>query len=464
MGQHKLLLIVITVLIQLSSCSQFSKIGSSSDGDLSDVSLNIKIKKFTLDNGLVLIVHENKKLPIFSYYTFFNVGGRHEGPGTTGATHFLEHMMFKGAKKYGPGKFDTIIEGQGGSTNAYTNFDSTVYYESLPSPTLEKIVDLEADRMENLLLEPNSFEKERKVILSERKMRYENSPRGQIYLKMMQAVFKNTPYGGSVIGENKDLNSLTRDQVMDFFKKFYKPDNAVIVIAGDVDASEVYGLVKEKFGKLKPSSDEIKKFIEEKDLPKHYSHKGKYNQWIKLHGESPVPIFMMAYKGDPIGTRKSYVMDILSSVLGDGSSSYFTQKYVRSRSQKLSGISASNYTLMKNGVFYISGTLNASTNLKKFRRTLIKDTKNLCEKAINERSVQKTKNMYMVDYYVGFQTNSGIAQGLGLREAFFKDPDYYKKELEIYSSIDAAEVKSVCHEVFDKGEQIFLSVWSKHKK
>ena len=140
-------------------------------------------KKFVLDNGLKVIISENRKLPIFSYLTFYDVGGRFESreAGTTGATHFLEHMMFKGAKKFGPGEFEKIIESNGGRSNAYTTFDSTVYYESLNSEVIEKIIELEADRMENLLIEEKSFESERKVVLEERKMRYENSPSGKLF-------------------------------------------------------------------------------------------------------------------------------------------------------------------------------------------------------------------------------------------------------------------------------------------
>ena len=145
--------------------------------------------------ALRLLVVENNKLPIVSYYTFFDVGGRFESreTGTTGATHFLEHMMFKGAKKYKAGEFEKIVEGNGGRGNAYTTFDSTVYYESFPSKVLEKIIDLEADRMGNLTIESKSFESERLVVKEERKMRYENSPMGKLYLSMMQAVFKGTP-------------------------------------------------------------------------------------------------------------------------------------------------------------------------------------------------------------------------------------------------------------------------------
>ncbi|RPJ78901.1 MAG: insulinase family protein, partial [Alphaproteobacteria bacterium] len=161
--------LLASVALVFSACSSIPSI-SSSDEAPAPIALNVK--KIVLDNGLIVLIAPNPKLPIAAYYTLFDVGGRHEVKGTTGATHFLEHMMFKGAKKYGPGQFDSLIEKNGGSTNAYTTNDSTVYYQTIPSSFVEKMVDLEADRIQHLLLDPVSFESERKVIFEERKMRY----------------------------------------------------------------------------------------------------------------------------------------------------------------------------------------------------------------------------------------------------------------------------------------------------
>lgn len=453
-------------LLVLTSCGSFKEkktVEVKESDSLGGLALNLDVKKYQLDNGLRLLVVENHTLPIFSYYTFYDVGGRHESKGTTGATHFLEHMMFKGAKKYGPGKFDTIIEGNGGSTNAYTTFDSTVYYQSIPSHMLEKIIDLEADRLNDVLLEPKSFEQERGVIFNERKMRYENSPFGKLYYGMMQAVFKGTPYGGSVIGSVEDLTSLKRDEVKDFFHKFYTPDNAIIVIVGDVDADDVYENVKEKFGSLKPSSQEIKDYKVTKEAKELYVNKPKWNSHIKINGNSPSPIFAVAYHGDPLGTRRGFVMDILSSILGGGESSHLHQKYVKSRRPILNSISVGNYQLKHNGVFYMMGQLQKGIGINQFKRRLTRDSAKFCKDAISERAVKKTKNQYLVSYYQSIKTNAGVAQFLGLRENTFNDYNYYKQELETYNSITADEVRQVCTEVFKGNKNLFVTVWDKHK-
>lgn len=459
---------IFLVLALINSCAQNKT--KSNQNDSHKVEANnsaeseLKVHKKVLANGLKVLVVENNRLPIMSYYTFYNIGGRHEGPGTTGATHFLEHMMFKGAKKYGPGQFDSFIEGVGGSTNAYTNFDNTVYYENLPSSHLATVIDMEADRMANLLLEPKAFESERKVVFEERKMRYENSPRGQLFLATMKAIFEGTPYGGSVIGEEADLASLTREQVWDFFKKFYTPDNATIVIVGDVSAHKVFELVEASFGKMSPSTKEVQAYKASKNDKALYEHRGRYNRDIRLHGEAPYPIFSLSFPGKPITEDEAFVMDMLSSILGDGESSYLVQKFVKGKKPILNSVSAFNYTLKYNGIFSISGELLPRVSLGKTKSRLISALKKSCKEAVTPRNLQKTKNQYMIDYFGNFETNAGLAHFLGLREAYFNDYAFYKKEIDIYQNITVEQVKESCEKLFSTNKSIFLSVWKKHPK
>ncbi|MCF8060543.1 MAG: insulinase family protein [Bacteriovoracaceae bacterium] len=465
-----LLLVALSIgLTSFSSCTHKSQKVTSIEMTSEKGGIHLDVKKFTLDNGLRLLVYENQKLPIFSFYTFFDIGGRHEGPGTTGATHFLEHMMFKGAKKYGPRQFDTLIEGNGGNTNAYTNFDNTVYYESLPTKSgdmdmVEKIIDMEADRMQHLALEPAAFEKERQVVLEERKMRYENSPQGQVYLTLMKSMFAGTPYGGSVIGEVKDLNSLSRDQVHEYFKKFYTPDNAVIIIAGAVNADDVYENVKKRYGSIKPSQSEVKDYRLSRDDLKLYTHQANYGRHIKLNSVSKTPMFMLGFPGNAIGTKESFVRDILASILGQGESSYLYKNYVTGKTPQLSSISAANYTLKYNGIFWLSGELLKGQNIDRIKSNLLKETKVFCDKAITERTLQKTKNQYLVGYVSEIETNKGVAHFLGMRENFFGDYLFYKKEMEIYNAISVEEVKSTCHDLFKGNNYIMVSTWNKHPK
>jgi zinc protease len=426
-----------------------------------ELSLNLKVHKEVLPNGLTVLIMENHRLPIFSYYTYFDVGGRHEEKGLTGASHYLEHLMFKGAKKYGPGQFDRTIEGNGGFSNAYTTFDNTVYHQNMPKKALEKIIDMEVDRMENLLLDPVAFESERQVVLEERKQRYENRPMGKIFLTMMQSVFEKTPYGGSVIGDVEDIKNVTRDQIFEYFKKFYAPNNAILVIVGDVDTKKTMEIIQKRYGVLKASSkmQAIKKKMNDPEL---YKHKGRYNRSIHLKGQSPTPLFFMATKGEPLGTRKSYVVDLLSSILGDGASSYLSGLYVINKKPLLASVSVGHYTLKKNGVFYMYGQMLKKEHPEKMKKIILGHMDDFCEKGITERALQKTKNQYFMSYLGGLRSNAGAARFLGSFEFYHGDYRYFQKEWEAYNSINTMEIKRACRDVFKKDQFIFLSIWDKH--
>ena len=459
-----ILSLLVLLLVSCSSGDRQANVqsGQKYESD-STLEINLDVKKYVLPNGLRVLIYENNKLPIYSYYTFYDVGGRYEGKGLVGATHYLEHMMFKGAKKYGPGEFDKIIEGSGGSNNAYTSFDSTVYHENLPVGSIDKIIDLEADRMVNLLVEPASFERERKVILDERLRRYDTNPRQKIFLTMMEAVFGGTPYGRSVIGTVDEINGITRERMLEYFKIHYAPNNAVVVIAGDVDADKIMKLIRKSYGQI-PASKNLQSIKEGLDDNKRYTFRRKLGYSKNIYGVNPLPMFMLAFRGMPLGSRKGFVMDILSSIMGDGQSSHLHQLFVLGKRPMLTNISAGNYTLKKNGVFYISGQLLGGVNKNTFRKKLLRELYKVCnsDKAINKRSVQKTKNQYLIQYFSEIQSNNGMAHFLGLRENFFGDYNYYKEELSIYNSIDEHEVKKTCKEVFKPGSHVFLSIWNKN--
>lgn len=457
---------ILCIFISFSfiSCSGIQKKSPPFEKDDTSESIfvNLDVQKVTLPNGLRVLLVENHNLPIFSYYTFFDVGSRYEKDGQTGASHFLEHLMFKGAKKYGPGIFDTTVEGNGGSSNAYTTNDLTVYHENMPASTLEMIIDLEADRMVNLSLDPVTFESERQVVLEERKLRYENSPQGKLYLTMMKKVFKNTPYEGSVIGEESDLLKLSRENVQEYFKRYYSPNNAVIVVVGDISSSKTLSLIREKYGNLAPDKD-LEKEKQQLQKLELYKHKASYPQEVNLNGNSPDPMFIFAYRGVQSGTRESFVLDMLSSILADGESSYLNRLYVQNKKPILSSVSVSNQTLRQSGVFFTQGTLLKKTNLDYFKKRYLKDSLNFCEDSIDDRSLQKTKNQYYVSYYDELDSNAGVAQLIGQREIFYNDYKFYLKELEIYNSITLSELKKACNDIFNSNKSIFLTIWAGNK-
>lgn len=443
-------------LCMLIACSGIKNNEEHSGGNENEV-VHFDVKKKVLSNGLTVLVVKNEKLPIFSFYTFYKVGGKFEKHGTTGASHLLEHMMFKGAKKYGKGEYDKYVEGNGGQNNAYTTNDLTVYYETLPSAHFEIIADIEADRMQNLLLEKDSFEKERLVVLEERRMRYENSDRGKLYIAMMKNMFKGTPYGRSVIGEVSDLNSITRDDVQKYFKQFYTPNNAVIVIVGSLDPDKVFSVIEEKYGKIEPNKNlhELKHELLSKE---GYEFQKNLGEDIQLKGSSPTPMFMLGFKGMKVGEKDAFVLDVLSAVLGEGESSYLNQKLVLGKKPVLQNVYAANYTLQDSGIFFVGGQLAEKVKINSFKASLKKELSDVCDKVVTPRAVNKVLNNYFASILKGLDTNAGVAQFLGDREVNLGSYNFYKKEFEIYQSITVDDLVKTCHKYINVNDSLFISI------
>jgi zinc protease len=450
----KLVFSYASLLLLILSCSSLEKPQSLHK------SVQIKVDELKLNNGMNALIVNNSKLPIFSLYFFYKVGGKNEVPGITGASHFLEHMMFKGARKYGKNSIDFIIEGSGGSTNAYTTNDATVYYENLPSRELEMILDIEADRMEHLALDPDDFNKERAVVLEERKMRYENSPRGQLYHALMENLFAGTPYGRSVIGDVADLKSVSREQIFAYFKKFYAPNNVTLVLVGDVDTEKAKKLIKEKFGSIKSSTSIEAAHSSLKD--KDFDVKLEKPKEVNLKGESPNPLFMLAYPSYKAGHPKGYALDVLSSILGSGKSSSLTREYVLTSKPVATSMYSAHQQLEKNGFFFIGGELVRGVKIRQFKTQLQNQLKKYCETEIFEKNIQKVKNNYLMDLYSGLDTNAGLAQFLGDRQMLFGDWKYYTKELRLYEEVSVNDVQVVCREIFSS-PGVFVTVWDQHK-
>ncbi len=462
------LLISILSLFLFTHCSDGKKnqaadksVISATKGGLQDGIYQIDAKKYKLDNGLTLILSQNKKLPVFSIYTFYKVGSKHEPKGMTGASHFLEHMMFKGAKKFAQGRFDKVIESNGGSSNAYTNYDETVYYESLPINSLELILDLEADRMQNLLLEPKAFESEKQVVLEERKMRYENSPRGQLYIGMMSKIFEKTPYEVPVIGTIPDIKSVTRDQVFEYFKNYYAPNNAIMLIVGDLEYDKTYKMVNKYFGKI-PASKDLKALKAKEEVG--FESKFKKDQVDHFNGKSENPMFTLAFPGIKYGTREGYVGDILSGVLAGSRSAFLNQKYVASEKPLLNYISASNYTLENAGIFFVMGEISRKYDINKLKTDLLADFKHFCANEINDQKIQTIKNQYLIKFYDELGTNAGVANYLGTIESYLGDFTKYIDEIKIYQSITTEEVQKSCKDFLLSKNHYYMTVWKDNKK
>jgi zinc protease len=423
---------------------------------------DLAVHREVLPNGLRILVLERPTIPVASYYTYFDVGGRHEQKGFTGASHFLEHLMFKGAKKYLNGQFAEVIEEIGGSFNAYTTFDSTVYHESFPAKNLEQIIDLESDRMANLSLEQKTFDSERQVVLEERRMRYENSPQGKLFQVMSETMFKGTPYGGSVIGSVADLKSIERGQVQKYFKQFYAPNNAIIVVVGDVRTAETVKLIKKYYGEL-PRSEEFEAIKKAQDRPELYEPKVKYQQWVKGNATTPTPLVSLVYKGVEITHPDALTLDIVSSILSEGESSFLQQEFVKGKKATFTSLSAGNYNKKFGGIFYIFGELQRGVSLEKTRAKLLQKMTAFCQTEITERALLKAQNGILVRLYSGLTTTDKLADFVGNHEYYYGDFNKYRDVLKRYMSVTVDQAKEACQRTLKSKQANFFSLWDKHR-
>src|SRR5262245_18725069 len=206
--------------------------------------LKLDVQRHTLKNGLSVLILEDHSAPTFCYMTYFKVGSRNERPGITGISHLFEHMMFNGSGKFGPKVFDRLIESGGGYSNGSTWYDATNYYEEVSSESLETVLDLESDRMRALLITPENLEQERSIVKEERRLRTDNSTEGKVFELLMANAFIASPYRWPVVGWEPDLNNISLDDCKEYFRTYYAPNNAIVVIVGDVDTERTRTLME----------------------------------------------------------------------------------------------------------------------------------------------------------------------------------------------------------------------------
>lgn len=422
------------------------------------VKLNTKV--YTLDNGIKLVVTENHRLPIFSYYTLFDVGSRNEVEGVTGSTHFLEHMLFKGSKNYPEKYFQNFISEVGGHSNAYTSYDKTVYYESLPSNKLSELVKIEADRLTNLTLDQDAYDLEKKVIFEERKMRLESKDSSKFYFKAMKIAFKGTPYESPVIGSIEDLKKNTKEDLRKFFDTYYVPNNMVISVAGDVDADEVYKMVKRNYSHLKPNQELVKI-----DARKPYKLRDKMPKEYHMYGEYGLPQFRYIFKFEKtIYDKESYAMVLLTSIIGSGDSGYLKNRLVMNKKSPLNWVYVSSMSLQKAAMIDVSGSIRNPKKRRSTKNLMIKELRNSCHNGITERSLQKAKNGLMKSLFGLFKTNSSVASTLGEAALLGDSPEQIDQDIEIYNSLTVDYIKQVCLDTFKKENGTYMTMWNKNKK
>ncbi len=452
-------LFALTVVNAHGASKSLAKISLEKSSQLPEISLKLEVEKYKLKNGLTVLLHEDHSAPIVSYQTWFRVGSKDEKPGITGIAHFLEHLMFKGAKRYTGKLFDKLMQANGITNNAFTSLDYTGYYENLPSSKLELIVDMESDRMENLALRKQDFKSEREVVKEERRSRVDNSPVGKMSEVTYHTIFKVAPYRWPVIGWMRDLNSINIKNVRNFWKRFYAPNNAVLVIAGDIDKKRVKKLVEKYYGHISSSTKITRNYAKE---PRQ---SGQRNVVIRKNIKSPY--FSIAYKIPGSGKEDVFALDLLASILGHGHSSRLYKRLVY-KEQSAGEIGVSSYTPKEAGIFRISGSIPVSDKsnqkLEKAIKGVFAEILRVSQQKVSEKELLKAKNRLMKTYVDSLTTISGKAEVLALNEIIFNSYQVFFTDLQRYNSVSLEKIREVARKYLKPSRRSVIRLLPKKKE
>ena len=348
-------------------------------------SFAVDVKEYRLENGLKILVIENHKAPVATFQLWYRIGSKDEPKGKTGISHLLEHMMFKGTSQYGPKSFSRIIQKNGGIDNAFTTRDFTMYFETLSSDRIELAIKLEADRMQNLLLRPEDVRYERSVVMEERRMRYEDDPQNLLYEEVLATAFKVHPYRNPVIGWMSDLASITQKDLLEHYRKYYRPDNAFVVVAGDIEADEIYRMVKKYFSAIKPSG--IKH-----PTVRHYKEplqQGK--KIVYLEKEAELPYLLIAYHVPSFPRKDSIELDVLSTIIS-GKSGVLYKRLVREKKIALNVFASYSGFYTDDFLFFFGGTPRPGKTVEELKEAIMEEIEKLKETPPTERQLQKARN------------------------------------------------------------------------
>ncbi len=402
------------------------------------------VKSFTLKNGMKFLVLEDNSIPNANMYFFYKVGSRNEHPGITGLSHFFEHMMFNGAKKYGPKMFDRKMEFNGGANNAYTTENVTVYTDWFPASALETIFDLEGDRIATLSIDPKMVDSERGVVASEKSTGLENSPWNLLGEQVNAAAFVEHPYHWPVIGYETDIKNWTKEDLETYFRTYYAPNNCVAVVSGNVKSEQVKALA-EKYMAPIPANAPPK--------PVHLAEPPQMGERrVVVQKEVTRPYMMIAYHVPEARHKDYYALSILNSILSSGNSSRLYSALVDKK--QLATMAATDYgQAFDPTLFQIYAVTAQGVKENDLENAIYDEIEKVKKDGITEQELQKIKNQKLMEFYSQLETINGKSNNIGTYELFFGD---YKKMFDApaeYSKVTAEDVKRVAREYFKKSNR-----------
>jgi zinc protease len=440
----------------LSSCSH-GPTGENGNANLPKVNAEqvplvgaYKVNRYLLSNGLRLLVVEDHSSPTFAYQTWFRVGSRDEMVGKTGLAHLFEHLMFKATTNHPEGEFDRVLETAGAEgSNAFTSWDYTAYVQELPKNDLDLIAGLESDRMVNLIVNDQSFKTEREVVQNERRFRTENSPDGTLFQEMFGLAFEKNSYHWPVIGYTEDLNSMTAQEPRDFYKAYYSPNHATVVISGDVDADSVYQTIKKFYGGIASEETPAHQIIDE---PAQTSPRRKT---LKLSIQ--VEKLLMTYHIPNVLSSDIPALNVLQSVLAGGKSARLNRALVDTGIT--SDVNASAMEMKGPGLFVIDANLQKGKHSAQAESVILRELKRVADHGVSDAELVRTKNQEDFSFYQILSNNSERANFIGKYESITPNFEDGIKNHQLVRDVKSEDVVRVTQKYFNpKARTVVIGV------
>ncbi|HEV8132811.1 MAG TPA: pitrilysin family protein [Acidobacteriota bacterium] len=404
-------------------------------------SQNFDVKTHTLKNGMKILVHEDHSIPSVALYIFYRIGSRNERPGTTGLSHFFEHMMFNGAKKYGPKQLDIVMETAGGSNNAYTARDVTVYQDWFPPSTLELIFDIEADRIANLSFDPKMIESERGVVASERRTSIDANNFGILDEQLWATAYIAHPYQWPVIGWMSDIETWKMEDLKHHFEMGYSPGNGTMVVTGDVMPEQIFKLA-EKYIESIPSHAPPPKLT-----TREPEQMGERRLIVKKFAQ--LPIVMIGFHVPETAGSDFYSLRVLQTILFSGQSSRMYQRIVDKDQLGISIDSDFSFAFDPT-LFVITSQPKEQVRPEAIEKAIYDELEKVKTALASDQELEKAKNILLADFYRQMKTINGKANTLGSYEVFFGDYQKLFSAAGSYAKVTKEDVQRMARKYFDE--------------
>ena len=409
----------------------------------------IKFEEYDLPNGLHVILHQDNSAPVVTTSVMYHVGAKDEAAGRTGFAHVFEHLLFEGTKNIKRGEWFKIVSANGGSNNANTDPDRTYYYETFPSNNEQLGLWMEAERLRHPVINQIGVDTQREVVKEEKRLRMDNQPYGGLFNAILTTLFKKHPYKGTVIGSMEDLNSAKLEEFNAFFKKYYIPNNATLVVAGDIKPEQTKKWINEYFGSIPKGTPITRNFPKETPITQEFEET-IYDANIQI------PAYIFAYRTPAGNERDAYILSMLGSYLSKGKSSVLYKKLVDNEKKALA-VEAFNLGLVDHSIFAFFAIPMGNTSKDILKKDIDAEIKKLQTDLISEEDYQKLQNQVENDFVNANSSVEGIANTLADSYLLKGNTNLINEEINIYRSITREDLRNAARKYLNSNQRAIIN-------